>query len=98
MYLKVADRWDFERVFSLQDPTSLPEAADPYFRAAMLGHHVVPNMSRRMVAFSIGYPSRFGTIQELNSLALWQWYPKTSRAIDVSFRGDFVSHVEQGMK
>jgi hypothetical protein len=94
-YLYVADGWDFERVFSLEDPRGLPDYGPRRAVGLMLEHVVTPAMSRGMVAFAIGYPARFGTVRELNKRPVWDHYAGPE-AIEVSFYGHVVTQVIQG--
>lgn len=91
-YLYVADRWDFERVFSLKNPVAPFKPADR--RGQLISAHVaMPNMSREMVAFALGFPSRFGTAKELNKLPAWEYGPGNVR---VTFVGDYATEVIYG--
>lgn len=91
-YLYVADRWDFERVFSLKDPIAQFSPNDR--RAQLISAHVaVPIMTREMVAFALGFPSRFGTVQELNKLPVWEYGAGPSYNVRVTFNGDYAKQV-----
>lgn len=91
-YLYVADRWDFERVFSLKNPLA-QFSPDPNDRRAQLiaAHVAAPRMTREMVAFALGFPPRFGTVQELNKLPVWEY-----DAGRVTFSGDYAAQVMYG--
>lgn len=96
-YLYVADRWDFERVFSLKDPHELTQSENHRLVDAMLDHVVTTDMNREMVNFAVGFPSQFGTVDELNSLRVWNYDLRTPDAIQVSFYGNVVVQVIQGL-
>jgi hypothetical protein len=71
----VADPWDFERLFTTTDPRVRQRGWDPTLQQEMLDFRAAPGMTPKMVAFALGFPSRFGTAQELLSQTYWRWYP-----------------------
>jgi hypothetical protein len=65
------DTWDIERTFTTDDPRSSHPEWDPMLRAALLDYHVLPGMTKQMVAFASGFPAVFGTAEELYRLNDW---------------------------
>jgi len=70
-----ADDWAFERVFTLDDPHVVDPEWSPEARKDLLAYQYDNGMTHRMVAFAAGYPSLFGTRDDLEKLISWEWYP-----------------------
>lgn len=80
------DDWDFERVFSLEDPHTIHPEWSTISRKDILAYQFDDGMTHEMVAWAAGYPSTFGTPEELDRLSSWQWYGGQSSY----FNGDAV--------
>jgi hypothetical protein len=70
-----ADDWAIERVFTLDDPHVVDPEWSPQARKDLLAYQFDSGMTYRMVAFAAGYPSLFGTRDDLEKLISWEWYP-----------------------
>jgi hypothetical protein len=82
------DTWDFERTFSFDDPNSSHPEWPTTLRQAMLDGQVKPGMSHEMVAFAKGFPSIYGTPDNLEKLSVWTWYPGAWHSAIAHFQGD----------
>lgn len=68
-----ADKWDFEREYSLQSPLVIGKKWSAKMRKAVLEGEVVKGMTREMVAWVMGWPSIYGTKQEMLKLNDWTY-------------------------
>ncbi len=69
----VSDRWDFERRYSLTHPFKTHPKWSAKIRSAVLNGEVVKGMTREMVAWARGWPSIYGTKNELLALDDWAY-------------------------
>jgi hypothetical protein len=84
------DDWDFERHFTLEDPRVAHREWSADLRRQLVDFSAAGGMTHEMVAFAQGYPSTFGTREELNKLSVWEWYPGDYAAWSASFTGDLL--------
>ena len=68
-----ADKWDFEREYSLQSPLVIGKKWPAKMRKAVLEGEVVKGMTREMVAWVMGWPNIYGTKQEMLKLNDWTY-------------------------
>jgi len=85
----LADPWEIERHFSLRDPREHPEWP-ARFQSALKQNTVLPGMTHEMVSSILGYPAAYGTIAQLDRLAVWSYDAPTPFQSTVYFRGDAV--------
>ena len=69
----VSDRWDFEREYSLSSPLKSHPAWPAKMQNAVLNGEVISGMTREMVAWAIGWPSIYGTKNEILNLDDWTY-------------------------
>lgn len=93
-YALFADDWDVRRAFTTVDPRAAHPEWNPDLRRAMLGFQLQPGMTHEMAAFARGFPSRFGSPDELLLLERWSWYPKSYYAATAIFSGDRLTKLE----
>ena len=70
---EVSDRWDFEREHSLSSPLKSHPAWPAKMQNAVLNGEVISGMTREMVAWAIGWPSIYGTKNEILNLDDWTY-------------------------
>jgi hypothetical protein len=92
-YQYVADAWDFERLFSTTDPRIPHPGWDPGLIAPMLSFQAVPGMTAEMTAFALGFPSEFGTVDELLGENVWQYYPGSTLDRRATFEGGILTKI-----
>jgi hypothetical protein len=64
-YALCADAWDFERAYSLQNPQTLAKRWSARERRALQTGELAQGLSHEVVAWIWGWPSLYGTKQEL---------------------------------
>lgn len=66
-----ADEWDFERAYSLQSPLELSKRWEARERRALRTGELAKGLRHEVVAWIWGWPSLYGTKQELMRLSQW---------------------------
>ena len=70
-YALCADAWDFERAYSLQNPQTLAKRWSARERRALQTGELAQGLSHEVVAWIWGWPSLYGTKQELTRRNEW---------------------------
>jgi len=90
-----ADPWEARRVLVTRSPFDHPEWPAQY-REAVLAGKVLKGMSHDMVANALGYPSVYGSIEDLDRLAHWDYDEPAPWGPSVGFNGDRVVEYDPG--
>lgn len=70
---ELSDRWDFEREYSLSGPFGGHSRWPAKMRKAVLNSEVIKGMTREMVAWATGWPSMYGTKDEMLRIDDWAY-------------------------
>lgn len=89
-YAIVSDTWDFERLYSL---ASIADA-HPSWSAAILSKirngKIEKGMTKDMIAWMFGYPSIYGTLEQVRQLDVWEYEQPAPFSYTVRFRNGVV--------
>jgi len=89
-YSVVSGAWDFERLYS---PMSMT-AAHPSWSTAIVSkiqnQKVETGMTKDMIAWMFGYPSAFGTVEQVRKLDTWEYAQPAPFSYTVHFRNGVV--------
>jgi len=88
-----ADAWDFERVFTTVDPRIRQTGWSPALQSAMLNFTAVPGMSRELVAFALGFPTVYGTKEQLLRSDRWEWFHGSGQDTIATFQNGVLASI-----
>jgi len=73
LYAEFAGAWDFERTYSLVSPSQAGRHWPCALRKAVLAGEMRVGMTPDMVAWTLGYPSAYGTAAQIKAQPLWEY-------------------------
>lgn len=84
-YVEFSDDWDFERVMTLKSPLLEHPEWPAAMRDAIEKGTVLLGMTKEMVTASVGYPSVYGTAEQMRKLDIWEFTAPTPSSFTVKF-------------
>jgi hypothetical protein len=90
-----ADPWELKRTLFATSPFDHPEWPKE-FQAAVTAGTVLPGMTHEMVANIFGYPSVYGSIEQLDRMSVWDYDEPAPWGPTITFRGDRVVRYDPG--
>lgn len=91
LYNEFAGAWDFERTYSLISPRQAGRHWPRVLRKAVLSGEIRRGMTPEMVAWTMGYPSAYGTAAQIKVQSVWQYDTLPPFHYDVDFQNGKVS-------
>jgi hypothetical protein len=89
-YAIVSDAWDFERLYSTISMTAAHPSWSPATVAKIRKRKVEKGMTKDMIAWMFGYPSAYGSREQVRALDVWNYEAPTPFGYTVHFKNGVV--------
>ena len=86
LWYEVSDKWDFERRYSLQPPWEAHPEWPKRMRDAVREGHLELGMTPEMVVWVWGWPSIYGSIEDLTRITAWEYAGLPAKSDYLHFR------------